>query len=51
MILNVSTNVLNHKAFFDASVAAMYSDFVVERAAVSYNSAFQLMTHSNTVNT
>jgi len=51
MILNVSTNPLNHKASFDASIAAMYSASVVERAIVSYNFTFQLMTHLATVNT
>jgi len=30
----------NHKAFFEASTVAMYSASVVERAIVSYNSAF-----------
>ena len=40
MILNVSTNSLNHKASFDASTAAMYSASVVKRTIVSYNSAF-----------
>ena len=51
MILNVSTNPLNHKASFDASTAAIYSTSVVERAIVSCNFAFQLMTQSGTVNT
>ena len=46
MILNVLTNPINHKAFFDASTAAMYSASVIESAVVSCSSAFQLMMHS-----
>jgi len=40
MILNVSTNPLNHKAFFDASTAAMYSASIIERATVSCTYTF-----------
>jgi len=51
IMLNVSTNPLNHKTFFDNSTAAMYSVSVVEKVAVSCNFAFQLMTYSATVST
>jgi len=51
MILNVSTNPLNHKASFDNSTAVMYSASIIERINVSCNSAFQLMMYPATMNT
>jgi len=48
MILNISTNPLNHKASFDALTATIYSASIIGRKIVSCNSAFQLMTHSAT---
>ena len=48
---NVSTNSLNYKVSFDASIAAMYFASVVEKVIVSCNFTFQLMMHSATVNT
>jgi len=51
VIPKVSFNSLNYKVFFDVTIAAMYSASIVERAIISCNSAFQLITRSANVNT
>jgi len=51
IIPKVSTNPLNHKVSFDASIVVVYSASVIERAIISCNSVLQLMIHSATVNT
>ena len=50
-MLKVLINLLNHKAFFNASTAAMCSTFDVESVTVSCKSVFQLTMHSATMNT